>query len=117
VSLASIALVLLTEAHVTVAVSLSHAAVVHHEEVDLQLLGAGPPDVVVLRPYEVNHLHTATLARSGRRHRALWVGPVPGVVASLVLPGITLKTVNTAPGHTVSPSSSGSVGEEGEEEA
>ena len=66
-----VAFVLFTEAHVTVPVALRHAAVVHHEEVDLQLLGAGPPDVVVLRPYEVNHLHTATLARSGRRHRAL----------------------------------------------
>ena len=42
-------------------VSLSHAAVVHHEEVDLQLVSAGPPDVVVLRPDEVNHLDTATL--------------------------------------------------------
>ena len=71
VSLARIALVLLTEAHVTVAVSLSHAAVVHHEEVDLQLVGAGPPDVVVLGPYEVNHLDTATLAWGGGGHRAL----------------------------------------------
>ena len=51
--------------------SLSHAAVVHHEEVDLQLVGAGAPDVVVLRTDEVDHLHTATLARGGRRHRAL----------------------------------------------
>ena len=51
--------------------SLSHAAVVHHEEVDLQLVGAGAPDVVVLRPDEVDHLHAATLTRGGGRHRAL----------------------------------------------
>ena len=44
-----------------VPVALSHTPVVHHEEVDLQLVGAGPPDVVVLRPDEVNHLDTATL--------------------------------------------------------
>ena len=28
----------------------------------------------------------------------LGVGPVPGVVTSLVLPGITLETVDTVPG-------------------
>ena len=55
----------------TVPVALRHAAVVHHEEVDLQLVGAGPPDVVVLRPNEVDHLDTATLAWGGRGHRAL----------------------------------------------
>ena len=67
-SLASIALVLLTEAHVTVAVTLSHAAVVHHEEVDLQVLGAGPLDLVVLRPDELHHFHTTPVARLQRRH-------------------------------------------------
>ena len=51
--------------------SLRHAAVVHHEEVYLQLVGAGAPDVVVLRPNEVNHLDTATLAWGGGRHRTL----------------------------------------------
>ena len=55
----------------TVPVSLRHTAVVHHEEVDLQLVGAGPPDVVVLRPDEVNHLDTATLAWGGGGHRVL----------------------------------------------
>ena len=69
--MAIIALVLLTEAHVAVSVSLSHAAVVHHEEVDLQLVGAGPPDVVVLRPDEMNHLDTATFTWLGGGHRAL----------------------------------------------
>jgi len=102
---------------VSVPVSLSHAAVVHHEEVYLQLVGAGAPDVVVLRPDEVDHLHAATLTRGGGRHRALGVGPIPGVVTSVVLPGITLKTVNAIAGHTVSTSSSGSVGEKREEES
>ena len=63
-----VALVLLTEAHVAVSVALRHAAVVHHEEVDLQVLCAGPLDLVVLRPDELHHLHTTPVARLQRRH-------------------------------------------------
>ena len=49
-------------------VPLGHAAVVDHEEVDLELVGAGAGDGVVLRPYELHHLHTAALALPGRWH-------------------------------------------------
>jgi hypothetical protein len=44
----AVALVLLAEAHVAVTVPLRHASVVHHEEVDLEVVGACPPDLVVL---------------------------------------------------------------------
>ena len=52
-------------------VPLGHAAVVDHEEVDLELVGAGAGDGVVLRPYELHHLHAAALALLGGRHRGL----------------------------------------------
>ena len=42
-----VALVLLAEAHVAVTVALGHAGVVHHEEVDLEVVGAGSPDLVM----------------------------------------------------------------------
>ena len=51
--------------------SLSHTAMVHHEEIDLQLVSAGPCDGVVLRPYELNHLDTAAFTLFGGRHCAL----------------------------------------------
>ena len=57
-------------------VPLGHAAVVDHEEVDLELVGAGAGDGVVLRPYELHHLHTAALALLGGRHRGLTEHPV-----------------------------------------
>ena len=55
---------------------LGHAAVVDHEEVDLELVGAGAGDGVVLRPYELHHLHAAALALLGGRHRGLTEHPV-----------------------------------------
>ena len=73
--------------------SLSHAAVVHHKEVDLQLVGAGAPDVVVLRPDEVNHLDTASLARGGGRHRALKLSTSISI-SVLVVACIPLTTTN-----------------------
>lgn len=97
-------------------VSLRHTAVVHHEEVDLKLVSAGPPDVVVLRPYEVNQLHTAALALPGGWHCILGICPVPRVVAPHVFKGITLETVNGVPRHAVSASSCGGGGQEGEQE-
>jgi hypothetical protein len=42
-----IALVLLAEAHVPVAVTLGHAGVVHHEEVHLEVVRARSPNLVV----------------------------------------------------------------------
>lgn len=54
-------------------VTLRHAAVVDHEEVDLEVVGAGPPDVVVLGADEVDHLDTAAVALPGAGHRALQV--------------------------------------------
>ena len=39
-----VAPVLLTETHDTVLPALRHADVVHHEEVDVDLVRAGPPD-------------------------------------------------------------------------
>ena len=97
-------------------VPLGHAAVVDHEEVDLELVGAGAGDGVVLRPYELHHLHAAALALLGGRHRGLTsrtpcisatpctalshllgVCPVPGVVAPRVIPGVTLETVDCVP--------------------
>ena len=44
---APIALVLLAEAHVSVPVTLGHARVVHHEEVDLEVVRARPLHLVV----------------------------------------------------------------------
>ena len=49
-------------------VALRHAAVVDHEEVDLEGVSAGAPDVVVLSAYEVDHLDTASLALPGGWH-------------------------------------------------
>ena len=43
-----VALVLLTEAHVAMPVALCHAGVVHHEEVDLEVVSACSPDLIVL---------------------------------------------------------------------
>ena len=79
-----------------VAVSLSHAAVVHHEEIDLQLVGAGAPDVVVLRADEVNHLDTATFARGGGRHRALKLSTSFSfsVLVVVYIPLTTTKHIN-----------------------
>ena len=53
--------------------ALRHTAVVDHEEVDLEVVGAGPPDVVVLGADEVDHLDTAAVALPGAGHRALHV--------------------------------------------
>ena len=39
-----VAVVFLTEAHVALGVALSHADVVHHEQVDIQGVSARPPD-------------------------------------------------------------------------
>ena len=51
--------------------ALRHTAVVDHEEVDLEVVGAGPPDVVVLGADEVDHLDAAAVALPGAGHGAL----------------------------------------------
>ena len=68
---AGVTLILFTETHVTMPVSLSHASMIHHEEVDLKTVSAGPLDLVMLCSNELNHLHTTALTWSCWRHRAL----------------------------------------------
>jgi len=70
-SLHPIALVLLAEAHVAVPVPLRHAGVVHHEEVHIKAVCTGSLYLVVMSPYELNHLDTAPITWLGRRHVAL----------------------------------------------
>jgi len=98
-----IALILLTEAHVAVPVPLCHAGVVHHEEVHLKSVCTSSLNLVVMSSYELNHLHTASITWLGRGHVALRICPVPGVMAPRVIPGVTVKTVNSVPCHTVPP--------------
>ena len=66
-----ITLILLTEAHVAVPVPLRHAGVVHHEEVHIKAVRTGSLYLVVMSPYELNHLHTAPITWLGGRHVAL----------------------------------------------
>ena len=66
-----IALILLTKAHVAVPVALRHAGMVHHEEVHLKMLGAGPPDLVMVRANVLDHLDTTAGAGGGGRHVCL----------------------------------------------
>ena len=44
---------------------------VDHEEVDLEVVCAGPPDVVVLGADEVDHLDTAAVTLPGPGHGTL----------------------------------------------
>jgi len=92
-----ITFILLAEAHVTVPVSLRHAGVVDHEEVDLKTVCTSSLNLVVVGAYELDHFHTATFAGGGGGHVALRVRPVPGVVAPYVIPGVAVKTVNSFP--------------------
>ena len=64
------ALALHSQVHI-LPVPLRHAAVVDHEEVDLEGVSASAPDVVVLSAYEVDHLDTASLALPGGWHCTL----------------------------------------------
>ena len=108
----SITLILLTEAHVAVPVPLRHAGVVHHEEVHIKAVRTGSLYLVVMSPYELNHLDTAPITWLGGRHVALEmifnkecsaghpylrICPVPGVMTPRVIPGVTVKTVNSVP--------------------
>ena len=52
-------------------VSLCHASMIDHEEVDLEVVCAGSGDGVVFCSYELNHLHTAALTLLGGWHGAL----------------------------------------------
>ena len=49
--LSGIAFVLLAEAHVTVSVTLGHTRVIHHEKVDLEVVGAGSLHLIVFCNY------------------------------------------------------------------
>ncbi len=44
----SVALVLLAEAHVTMAVALCHTSMIDHEEVNVEIVSTCPPDLVML---------------------------------------------------------------------
>ena len=86
--------VLLTEAHDAVLSSLRHTDVVHHEEVDVNLVRAGPPDGLVFSSPVLDQLDTAAVAlldwrhvpRVGREHERV---PAPGVCVR-----VTVETVN-----------------------
>ncbi len=43
-----VALVVLAKAHLALPPSLRHADVVHHEQVDVDVVGAGAPDLLVV---------------------------------------------------------------------
>jgi len=94
---------------VSVSVTLGHTAVVDHEEVDLEVVCAGPPDVVVLGADEVDHFDTAAVTLPGPGHGTLGVCPVPGVVTTRVFPGVALEAVDSVPGQAVSASGRGGV--------
>lgn len=70
-----------------------------------------PSDLIMLCSYELDHLDAASFTFLGGRHcvlenvslkssqiktsiNHLWVCPVPGVMASGIVPGVALKTVN-----------------------
>ena len=55
----------------TVPVSLRHAGVVDHEEVDLKTVCTSPLNLVVVSAYELDHFYTAAFTGGGWGHVAL----------------------------------------------
>jgi len=108
----NVAFILLTEAHVAMPVSLCHAGMIDHEEVHLEVVSAGSFNLIMLRPDELNNFDTAAITRRGGGHVILRVGPVPGVMAPWVLPGVAVKAINLVSSHAVTAGSKASWGED-----
>jgi len=99
-----VALVLFTEAHVTVAVTLRHTCVVHHEKVDIKVIGARSLHLVVFCTDELHHFDTAAFAFLHFRHVIFVNRVIERIVASRIVPGVTIEAINFFIRHTVSAS-------------
>jgi len=89
---------------VPVTVALSHAGVVHHEEVHLKVVRARSLDLIMIRAYELDHLDAASFTWSNRGHVVLGISPVPGIVAAWVVPGVAVKAVDRVARQAISAS-------------
>lgn len=91
--------ILLTKAHVTVTTTFHHAHVVHHKEIDLQLLRACSADGRVGGSYVLHQLHAATVTLLKRRPLLAREGEVERVVTERVGPRRTLVAEHVASRH------------------
>ena len=64
----SIAIIFLTEAHAALPTPLCHADMVHHEQVDVQVICTSPPHTEQRCPNIPDQLDTAPLTLHYRRH-------------------------------------------------
>jgi len=101
-----ITFVLLTEAHVTMPVSFSHAGMVDHEKVDLKVVCACSLDLVVLCTNELNHFHTASLTGLHGGHVIQGISPIPWIIAPFIFPSVAVKALNLIARHAVPASTS-----------
>ena len=90
-----ITIIFLTEAHVSPPSSLSHTDMVHHEEVDIQVIRAGPPHTLHHRASLPDHLDTAALTPHYPGHVRHQGCPVERVETTGIRPAGAGETVNT----------------------
>ena len=90
-----ITIIFLTEAHVSPPSPLTHADMVHHEQVDIQVICAGPPHTLHHSAHLPHHLDTAPLAPHYPGHVLHPHCPVERVLAPWVRPAGAGETVYT----------------------
>ena len=79
------------------ATPLTHADVVHHEQVDVQAGSAGPPGAHEVSACMLDQLDTAAPALHQGGHVRQGGGPVERVVTPRIRPAGTFKTVYRVP--------------------
>merc|ERR1719277_292717 len=81
--------------------SFSHTDMIHHEQVDVNLVCASSSDCFIRRSSVLDQLHTAPVTLPGGRHVRSVVSEVEGIMAAGIFAGVTVKTVQLFSGHAL----------------